>query len=253
MKITVLGTGTSGGVPVIGCNCQVCHSQNPKDNRLRSSLLIEHSDVNVVIDAGPDFRQQMLKYEVKSLSHILITHAHKDHTGGLDDIRPYNYLKEQRTNIYADAIATSMIKSQYDYIFSNPDYPGVPQVRMHEINDEAIVIEGLTFIPINVLHYKLPVKAFRIRNFAYITDANYIAEEEKQKLKNLDILILNALHQEPHISHFSLHEAIQLSQELNPKKTYLTHISHKMGLYNEIEPSLPNNISLAYDGLELEV
>ena len=253
MKITFLGTGTSQGVPIIACQCPICLSNNPKDNRLRSSLLIQTQDGNLVIDSGPDFRQQMLRQKVTDLRALLFTHGHKDHTAGMDDIRAFNYILQKPIDIYADKATIQVLKKDFDYAFSDKKYPGVPELEIHEITNQPFYIDQTVITPIEVLHYKLPVYGFRINDFTYITDANYISDTEKNKIKGSRILVLNALRKEPHISHFSLSEAIALAQEIGAEQTYFTHISHQLGLHEEVQSQLPENIYLAYDGLTIEI
>lgn len=253
MKITFLGTGTSQGVPIIACQCPICLSNNPKDNRLRSSLLIQTHNGNLVIDSGPDFRQQMLRQKVTDLRALLFTHGHKDHTAGMDDIRAFNYILQKPIDIYADKATIQVLKKDFDYAFSDKKYPGVPELEIHEIINQPFCIDQTVITPIEVLHYKLPVYGFRINDFTYITDANYISDTEKNKIKGSRILVLNALRKEPHISHFSLSEAITLAQEIGAEQTYFTHISHQLGLHEEVQSQLPENIYLAYDGLTIEI
>ncbi len=253
MRITFLGTGTSQGVPIIACQCYVCQSKNLKDKRLRSSILIEDKGKNFVIDTGPDFRQQMMREEVKTLDAVIYTHEHKDHTGGFDDIRAFNYIQEKEMDMYASARVQQAIRRDYAYAFSDFKYPGIPEVKFHLLENDAITIEGLNFLPIEVMHYKLPVFGFRINDFTYITDANFISDAEKEKIKGSKIIVVNALRREAHISHFTLEEAINLMEELKPEKAYFTHISHQLGLHAEVEKELPPFISLAYDGLKLEI
>ena len=253
MKFTFLGTGTSQGVPIIACQCPICLSSNPKDNRLRSSLLIQTQDGNLVIDSGPDFRQQMLRNKVADLRALLFTHGHKDHTAGMDDIRAFNYILQKPIDIYADNTTIQVLKKDFDYAFSDKKYPGVPELEIHEITNQRFSIDQTLITPIEVLHYKLPVYGFRINDLTYITDANYISETEKNKIKGSRILVLNALRKEPHISHFSLSEAIALAQEIGAQQTYFTHISHQLGLHDEVQSQLPENIYLAYDGLTIEI
>ena len=253
MKITVLGSGTSQGVPVIACNCPVCESNNPKDNRKRTSILIEDKGKTLVVDTGPDFRQQMLDAKAQNLDAVLFTHEHKDHVAGLDDIRAFNFKSRKDMDVYAVPRVQEALKREFEYVFAENKYPGVPQVNLIEIGEEPMQIEGIEIIPIDVMHYKLPVKAFRIGNFAYVTDTNYIAPSEMEKLKGLDVLILTALRIEKHISHFNLEEAIEVIQELKPKKAYLTHISHLLGKHKDVEEILPSNIGLCYDGLEISL
>lgn len=250
---TFLGTGTSQGVPVIACECNVCQSSNQKDKRLRTSFLISIDDKNIVIDTGPDFRQQMLANEVKMVDAVLFTHEHKDHVAGLDDIRSYNFKSNRDMDVYASLRVQEALRREFSYIFADYKYPGVPQVKLHEIGDEAFILfESEKVTPINVMHYKLPVKGFRIGGLTYITDANFISDEEKEKIKGSKVLVLNALRREHHISHFTLSEALELIEELKPEKAYLTHISHLLGLHSEVQKELPENVDLAFDGLKIE-
>ena len=252
IKITFLGTGTSQGVPIIGCNCEVCKSSDSKDKRLRSSILIQVKDKNIVIDAGPDFRQQMLKQNLQKLDSILISHEHVDHIFGLDDIRSFNWRQKKPMDIYAEHRVEVAIKRIFDYVFASTRYPGIPQMMIHRIENKPFTIDDLTVIPIRGMHYRLPVFGYRIADIAYITDVNFISKEEKQKLHNLDILIVNALRKSEHISHFNLSQALELIEELAPQRSYLTHMSHEMGFHNNLENELPENVFPAYDGLELE-
>ena len=254
MKITVLGSGTSQGVPVIGCECEVCSSPNEKDYRRRCSVLIEKDDSTIVVDTGPDFREQMLRAKVKNLDAVVFTHEHKDHVAGLDDVRAFNFMnKGKEMEVFATERVQEALKREFEYVFAENKYPGVPRIHLNGIGDDAFNAGGIELQPINVMHYKLPVKCFRVDKFAYVTDANYISEEEKEKLVGLDVLILNALRKEKHISHFNLEEALELIDELNPKKAYLTHISHFMGKHNETEKELPSHVHIAYDGLAFQV
>ena len=253
VKVTFLGTGTSQGVPVIGSTHPVCLSENPKDKRLRSSILVTIDDVNIVVDTGPDFRQQMFRAGVNHLEAVLFTHEHKDHTAGLDDIRPFNFRQKRDMDVYAEPRVQEALKREFQYIFADDKYPGVPKVKLHDIQNEPFMVWGKEIIPIRVLHYKLPVFGFRFGNFTYITDANNITEEEKVKIKGSKVLVLNALRKEPHISHFTLQEAIELVQELQVEKAYFTHISHILGFHDEISKELPTNCFLAYDELEILV
>lgn len=252
-SVTVLGSGTSQGVPVIACECDVCKSTNPKDYRRRTSVFIEYFGTNIVIDTGPDFREQMLRAKVKQLNAVVYTHEHKDHLAGMDDIRPFNFKQREAMEIYAARQVQEALKREYSYIFAKNKYPGIPKVNLNLIGDQAFQVGKATLTPIDVLHYKMPVKGFRIDDFAYVTDANYISEKEKSKLFNLDVLILNCLRQEKHLSHFNLEEAINLIRELKPKQAYLTHISHLMGKHENVQPLLPENIALAYDGLVITI
>ena len=255
LKIIFLGTGTSQGVPLIGCHCEVCSSNNIKDKRLRTSCLIESKQGTIItIDAGPDFRQQMLTYKVDRLDAILITHSHHDHVSGLDDVRSYNYLQKEAMPIYGNKIALREIKNIFSYAFSDTKYPGLPTFELRNIDkSETFKIKDLEVIPIEVMHYNLPIFAYRIGNFAYITDAKTISQEEEKKLQGVEYLVVNALRKEEHFSHFTLSEALALIKRLNPKQAYLTHISHYLGLHEEIQKELPPNVALAYDGLTIEV
>jgi phosphoribosyl 1,2-cyclic phosphate phosphodiesterase len=254
MKITFLGTGTSQGVPVIACECEVCKSLDYRNKRLRVSVHIQTKSTSIIIDAGPDFRQQVLSENIKSLEAILITHEHKDHTAGLDDIRAFNFKQGKAMPIYASKPVHEQLKREYEYVFVENKYPGIPQMDLMEINEnENFKVEEEDIIPILVLHNKLKVFGFRIGDFTYITDANFIAETEIAKIKGTKILVLNSLQKSAHISHFTLDEAVEMAQKIGAEKTYFTHISHKLGLHAEVEKELPENIFLAYDGLKLEV
>ena len=251
MTVTFLGTGTSQGVPVIACSCSVCKSLDFRDKRLRASVHVEVGEKSVVIDTGPDFRQQMLREKVNSLDAVLFTHEHKDHTAGLDDVRAFNFRQQKDMPIYARKNVISQLKREFSYAFGEVTYPGVPRLDVHELNGEPFSIEGIEILPIEVLHYKLPVLGFRIGDFTYITDANYIAEEEIQKIRGSRVLVLNALQKDNHISHFNLEEAIQMAEKIGAEQTYFTHISHKMGTHKSIETELPEGVQLAHDGLSL--
>lgn len=253
MKITFLGTGTSQGIPIIACPCAVCQSGDTRDNRLRTSVMIEEKGKTFVIDTGPDFRQQMLRENVKRMDGIIFTHEHKDHTAGFDDIRAFNFILKKKMDVYASAQVQAAIRREFAYIFSDFKYPGIPEINLHLLENKLINIEGVDFLPVEVMHYKLPVFGFRVGDFSYITDANYISDLEKEKLKNSKVLVLNALRREEHISHFTLKEAIELVKELKPERAYFTHISHQLGLHEEVEKELPDNIRLAFDGLKLEL
>ena len=254
MKVTFLGTGTSSGVPMIGCNCEVCTSNDIRDTRLRTSILITTESENFVIDCGPDFRQQMLTQKVKQLHGIVYTHEHHDHTAGLDDIRGYNYFMNCPMKLYASTRVEEAIRREFAYIFADHKYPGIPDVEIITIqNNVDFTLGSLTVKPIEVLHYKLPVLGFKIADFTYITDANFIADIELEKLKGTKVLVLNALRKEKHISHFTLDEAIELSRKIGAEKTYFTHISHQLGLHQTIQKELPENIFLAFDNLEIYI
>jgi len=253
VQITFLGTGTSQGIPIIACPCHVCHSTDSRDNRLRSSVMVETNGKTFVIDTGPDFRQQMLRENVKQMDAVIFTHEHKDHTAGFDDVRAFNFVSKKKVEVYASARVQDAIRREFAYIFSDSKYPGIPEINLHMIENKKLNIEGVDILPIEVMHYKLPVFGFRIGDFSYITDANYISEAEKEKIKNSKVLVLNALRKEPHISHFTLEEAIELVNELKPEKAYFTHISHQLGLHADVEKELPDNIELAYDGLKINL
>ena len=253
MQITFLGTGTSQGVPLIACSCDVCLSNDPKDKRLRTSILIEDKGKVMVIDTGPDFRAQMLREQVKQLDAVVFTHEHKDHTAGFDDIRAFNFISKRKIDVYASASVQEAIKREYAYIFSDFKYPGIPEINLFLLRNELTVIHGIELLPIEVLHYKLPVFGFRTGDFTYITDANYISDVEKEKIKGSKIIVLNALRREPHISHFTFEEALNLIEELKPEKAYLIHISHQLGLHAEVTKELPTGVELAYDGLKITI
>lgn len=252
MKITVLGSGTSQGIPLIGCSCSVCRSLDFRDKRLRTSILIQTPKNQLVIDAGPDFRQQMLRHRVSHLDALLLTHEHKDHVAGLDDIRAFNFLSRKAMPVFGQERVLNHLKVEFAYAFAEKKYPGVPQLNLHTTEDaEPFEINEEKIIPIPVMHAKLPVLGYRFGPFTYITDANFIPESSLKMIEGSQVLILNALQKEPHISHFTLEEAISLVQKLNIPKVYFTHISHKMGLHADVSKELPNGIELAWDGLEI--
>lgn len=253
MKITFLGTGTSQGIPIIGCMCSVCKSKDLKDNRLRSSIWVEADDQSIVIDTGPDFRQQMLRVDIKRLDAVVFTHSHKDHINGFDDIRAFNYIQKGPIDVYLEEDVMTAIRRDYFYMFEEFKYPGIPEAEFHIIQNKPFRIGDLEMEPIRVYHYKMPVLGFRIKNFTYITDANKISEEEIEKMSGTDVLVLNALRHEKHISHFSLEEALEMVKKINPKKAYLTHISHQLGNHKQVNEGLPPTVELAWDGLELNL
>jgi len=248
MKITFLGTGTSQGVPVIACNCAVCMSDNEKDKRLRSSILIESEETKIVIDTGPDFRQQMLRENVQQLDAVVFTHEHKDHVAGLDDVRAFNFKQQKDMDIYATLHVQNALKREFYYAFADKKYPGVPLLKLNTISDKTFKVGDITLLPIDVWHFKMPVKAFRIKNFTYITDANRIEEEEIKKIEGSEIIVINALRKEEHMSHFNLKQALDLLDRLKPKQAYLTHISHLMGKHKDVLSELPDYVTIAYDG-----
>ncbi len=253
MIITFLGTGTSQGVPVIACDCAVCTSADPKDKRLRSSVMVEIDDKLIVIDSGPDFRYQMLRANVKHLTAILFTHEHKDHVAGMDDIRAFNYRQKAAIDVYGTERVQTALKREFAYIFHEFKYPGIPDIRPQVITNEPFNIDGITITPIEVMHYKLPIMGYRIGDFTYITDAKTISDPEKEKIKGSKVLVINALQRDAHISHFTLDEAIAFAKEMGADKTYFTHISHRLGRHADVSLELPAGIELAYDGLRLEM
>lgn len=252
MKVTFLGTGTSQGVPMIGCQCEVCQSTDKRDKRLRSSILISHNDQNLVVDTGPDFRYQMLREGVTHLEAVLYTHEHKDHIAGMDDVRAFNYLSKQDMNVYATERVQTALKREFYYAFETEKYPGVPQIALNTIDATPFELNGLHVVPIQMMHYKMPVLGFRFGKFAYLTDANYIAPAELAKLKGVEVMVINALRPQKHISHFSLEEALDIIAEIDPKQAYLTHFSHQMGKYEDVIAQLPDNVLPATDQLQLE-
>ncbi|VAW24273.1 Metal-dependent hydrolases of the beta-lactamase superfamily I; PhnP protein [hydrothermal vent metagenome] len=253
IKITFLGTGTSQGIPVINCTHPVCLSKDKRDKRLRVSILVEWDDYAYVVDCGPDFRYQMLRADVKKINGVLFTHEHADHTAGLDDLRPFSF-QLGAVPIYAQKRVLENLALRFDYIFEDKNkYPGAPSVVQNVIKKSPFYLENLKVTPIEVKHGKLLIFGFRFENIAYLTDVKTVAEKEKLKLKNLDILIVNAIRYKSHRSHMNLEEALNLIDELKPKKAYLTHISHYLGFHAEVEKTLPKNVFLAYDELVLEV
>ncbi len=253
MKITFLGTGTSQGVPVIGCECDTCKSNDSRDKRLRSSVLIELNEKVFVIDTGPDFRQQMLRENVKDITAILFTHEHKDHIAGLDDIRAFNYIHKRPMEVYADERVQKALRREYAYVFAHDKYPGIPEMKTHTIDSLAFYVGNTKIIPIRLLHHKLPILGFRINDLTYITDTNYIEPAEKEKIKGSKVLVVNALRRKKHISHFNLDEALGLISEIKPQRAYLTHMSHLIGRHAEIEKDLPENVQFAYDSMSINI
>ena len=253
MIVTFLGTGTSQGVPVIACECEVCRSLDFRDKRLRVSVHLQIGDKSLIIDSGPDFRQQVLRERIKKLDALIFTHEHKDHTAGMDDIRAFNFFQGKAMPVYGRATVLDQLKRELAYIFSEHQYPGIPRVQLQSIQNEPFLVEGIEVIPVEVMHYQLPVYGFRIGDFSYITDANYISGNELEKIKGSRVIVLNALRREPHISHFTLDQAVELLQELQPEKGFLTHISHQMGRHAEVDKLLPPNVYLAFDGLKIEL
>lgn len=253
MIITFLGTGTSQGVPVITCSCAICVSTDHRDQRLRSSIMLTQEGKNLVIDSGPDFRQQMLREKVLALEGIVFTHEHKDHIAGLDEVRAFNYFNKWRAQVYCTELVEEALRREFAYAFADMKYPGIPVIDINRITNTPFEVMGIQMIPIEVLHFQMPVFGYRIGSFTYITDANAISDLEKEKIKGSKTVVLNALRKEKHPSHFNLNEAIALAQELGAETTYFTHISHQLGLHADIEKELPSGIKLAYDGLKIEI
>tara|TARA_E500000331_G_scaffold240697_1_gene231074 strand:+ start:784 stop:1542 length:759 start_codon:yes stop_codon:yes gene_type:complete len=252
MEITFLGTGTSQGIPVIGCDCKICESKNSKDKRLRSSIYIKYNNTNIIIDTGPDFRQQALKEKIKNLDFILYTHAHKDHTGGIDDIRSFNFFLKKKIPIYGNKKTMNQIINDYSYIFKKNNYTALPKLSINYINND-FKKKGILIKPIKVKHNKLDILGYRINNFTYITDANFISNNEKKKIVGSEVLVINCLQKDKHVSHFNLDEALSIIKELKVKKTYLTHISHNLGLHRETSKILPKGVKMAYDCLKISI
>ncbi len=253
LTITFLGTGTSSGIPMIACDCEVCTSADKKDKRLRSSILIKSATTTIVVDTTPDFRYQMLREGVKKLDAVLFTHPHKDHIAGLDDIKGFNYFNKAAVNVYANELTQRALKNEFHYIFAEHKYPGIPEVNLHEIKEDIFLIGDIPVLPIKVWHLNMPVLGFRFGNFTYITDANRIEEVEKEKIKGSKILVLNALRHKKHISHYSLQEAIDLADELKIPKTFFTHISHQLGKHQDVSSVLPAGKELSFDTLQLKL
>ena len=251
-RLTFLGTGTSQGVPMIGCGCEVCKSQDPRDKRLRASVLVEHEGLRVLVDAGPDFRYQMLRAGVSSLDAILLTHNHKDHTGGLDDIRAFNYHEKRATQIYCEKYVEESLRKEYSYAFEEIKYPGAPEWDVHIIDENPFTIKGVEITPIRGRHFKLPVLGYRFGNIAYCTDMNHIPEEEYSKLQGLDHFIINCVRRGRHISHYSLEQAIEVAEKVGAKHSWLTHLSHQLPCHEELTKELPEGILPAFDGLIIE-
>jgi len=253
MKITFLGTGTSTGVPVVACNCEVCTSEDFRDKRYRSSIMLTRGSSNIVIDCGPDFRIQMLKHKVEDIDAVVFTHAHRDHIAGLDDIRAFNYILHKSIDIYGTKVTLEEIKEQFPYIFMPGRYLGAPKLILHPIIEAPFTIGEFDFLPVQVMHQEMKVFGYRIGDFTYITDANYISPAELDKVRGSKVVVINALRNSRHVSHFSLSEALEILDDLKPEVAYLTHISHFLGKLETVEPKLPPGVHLAYDGLRIEV
>jgi phosphoribosyl 1,2-cyclic phosphate phosphodiesterase len=253
ITVTILGSGTSSGIPMIACDCKVCRSTNSKDKRLRSSIMVETSTTRIVIDTTPDFRTQMLNEKVKTLDAAVFTHSHKDHVAGLDDIRAFNYFQKKPIDIFATEATQAALKKEFSYVFADYKYPGIPDLILHTIQEDEFTIGDISITPISVLHLNMPVLGFRIADFVYITDANYISPAEKEKLIGAKVILLNALRREKHISHFTLEEACALADECNIEQAYFTHISHQLGLHDAVNASLPPNKQLGFDGMTIQL
>lgn len=253
MKVTLLGTGTSQGVPVVGCSCPVCKSDDLRDNRLRTAAFVETDDANILIDAGPDLRMQLLRNNITKVDAILVTHEHKDHLAGLDDIRPVFFMMKKPMEVFGLQRVMNVVRKDYDYAFKSNPYPGAPAFNIHHVRDDNFTINGIEVQPIHVRHLTLPILGYRIGKFAYITDASFIAATEMNKLKDLDVLVINALRIREHYSHFNLEQALNVIEKLAPKHAYLTHVSHEIGLYSEMAEKLPANVTLGHDSLSFIV
>jgi phosphoribosyl 1,2-cyclic phosphate phosphodiesterase len=251
--MTFLGTGTSQGVPVIACGCTVCRSVDMRDKRLRSSVLLETAGKVLLIDAGPDFRQQLLRQQVRQLDGILLTHEHKDHVAGLDDVRAFNHITGKPVDIYAEQRVLNALKREYPYVFSETKYPGAPEMTLHAVDETPFTVAGIAVTPVRLWHYRLPVLGFRIGNMAYITDVNRVNEAEFEKLKHLEALVVGTVRRGKHISHFSLEEALAFIAKVQPRNAYLTHLSHQFEVHVELQATLPAGVHVAYDGLEVSV
>ncbi len=253
LKITFLGTGTSSGVPMIGCNCPVCTSTDKKDKRLRSSILVQSETTALVVDTTPDFRYQMLRAGVKKLDGVIFTHPHKDHIAGLDDVRAFNFFQKKAMAVYANSLTEEAIKREFAYVFADKKYPGIPELQLNTIGNSLFYVGDIPVLPVEVWHHKMPVLGFRFGDFTYITDANRIEEDEKEKIRGSKVIVLNALRHEKHISHYTLSEAIAEVQDLQIPQAYFTHISHQLGKHQEVNSSLPQGIELGWDGLEVSL
>ncbi|MFM9027899.1 MAG: MBL fold metallo-hydrolase [Bacteroidota bacterium] len=253
MELTFLGTGTSQGVPMIGCECEVCTSTDSRDQRLRTSVLIKSGHTSVVIDSGPDFRQQLLRERVRSLDAVIFTHEHKDHIAGLDDVRAFNFFSGKPMDVYATDRVQEALRREFAYVFTNDTYPGIPRINLHTIHQVPFQIGDLEIKPFDVLHLNLPVTAFRIGDLCYITDANFLPESADRFIEGCKVLVLNALRRQKHVSHFTLDEALELVRKYRPERTFFTHISHQLGLHKDVELELPAGVKCAYDGLSVTI
>ncbi|MFN3557125.1 MAG: MBL fold metallo-hydrolase [Bacteroidales bacterium] len=253
ISVTFLGTGTSTGVPVVACDCEVCKSQDKRDHRLRTSVMVKIAGQNLVIDCGPDFRYQMIREKVEDIHAIIFTHGHRDHIAGLDDVRAFNYVLNKTVDVYASEQVIESIKREFPYIFTEKRFFGAPQLEFHTIENERFQVNSIEIQPIEVMHHKLSVFGFRIGAFSYITDASFISDQEMEKLEGSEVLVINALRKSKHISHFSLDEAIEVISRVKPHRAYITHLSHFIGLHEKIQEILPINVFLAYDGLKIDL
>lgn len=253
IKVTFLGTGTSTGVPVIACNCPVCKSNDPRDKRFRTSVLVNICERNIIIDCGPDFRFQMLKNKVEDIDAVIFTHQHRDHIAGLDDIRAFNYILNKSIDIYGSALVIDAIKTEFPYIFKENSFFAAPQLNVNIIDEQPFKICDIEIIPIRVMHGKMEIFGFRIGDFSYITDANFIEPSELDKIRGSKVVVLNALRNSKHVSHYCLSESVEILNDLKPQSAYLTHISHFLGLHIEVEAKLPSFIKPAYDNLVIEI
>lgn len=251
LTITFLGTGTSSGVPMIACECHVCTSPDKRDKRFRSSIMVQSPSTTIVVDTTPDFRCQMLREKVKKLNAVLFTHPHKDHVAGLDDVRAFNYFQEQAMEVYANSMTTEALMREFAYAFADKKYPGLPNIALNTIDLAPFSIRDIPVVPVQVWHLRMPVYAYRFGDFTYITDANRIDESEKEKIRGSKIIVVNTLRKEPHVSHYTLNEAVALVRELQIPEAWFTHISHQLGRHEEVEKLLPEGMRLAYDGLRL--
>jgi len=253
VRIVALGSGTSQGVPVIGCKCEACLSDNPRDKRLRTSIYIEVDDIKIQIDVGPDFRAQFLNNNLETLDHVLITHEHNDHVIGIDDLRAINFIQRKSIPIYAEERVLESIKQRFHYAFAMNKYPGVPQIDLVEINTNPFRIGEVLIEPIRIIHGRLPILGFKIQNLVYITDASEIEEEQMAKIKNIDTLIINALRLEKHYSHYTLSECLEVIEQINPRQAFITHISHKMGPMSKWAQGLPSNVQPLCDKMIINI
>jgi phosphoribosyl 1,2-cyclic phosphate phosphodiesterase len=253
VTLTFLGTGTSAGVPMVGCGCAVCTSDDPRDQRLRSSVLIEAAGGTVLIDAGPDLRQQLLRTGVKKLDAVVLTHAHIDHIAGIDELRAFNFFQKRAVPILGSEATLAAVQRMFAYAFEKEKYPGTPELELRPISDAPFTVAGIELVPVQVQHYRMPVNGYRAGRMAYITDAKSIDPGEREKLRGLDVLVLNALRKEPHISHLTFTEALALAAELRPRRTWFTHMSHQMGRHADVSRELPDGTALAHDGLRLDL